>query len=202
MPRKICWIFEAPKPAYHKNNPLMTYYDGFTFKGDNYTLGWVKLNEDGMKFLNAGFPWIKIKEHYIDASNGKPRTMYRLQYFVKYDSWHRCYLSSRFDPDKHLECIEGVEDVESDMYFSGLPLEEYLEIIELRNAKNGIEPSMQPVPHAKDWEIPELMIGWVFFLIIFAGSFVFKDWYIRFAIQVFIGIWFALWRLKKIYWIE
>lgn len=104
---------------------------------------------------------------------------------------------------EYVEDEEGIEDV-PDEYVRGLPVEEYVEIINMRKIKNGVKPEeiSVPKPLAKDWEIPELMVGWVFYILAIFGSFVFKDWYIKIAVQIFIHIWFHLWRLNKIYYIR
>lgn len=87
MFRKICWLLKFQ--AQHKKYvPSVTYYDGFTFKGEHYTLGWAKLNEDGIKLLKAAYPWVKIVEYYTHKKPDRDIPAYRLQYCVPYYGWN------------------------------------------------------------------------------------------------------------------
>lgn len=50
----------------------------------------------------------------------------------------------------------------------------------------------------KDWEIPEVMTGWVILLVIFVGVMFFKDWYIRLIIRLIAACVFGLYRQNYI----
>lgn len=57
-------------------------------------------------------------------------------------------------------------------------------------------------PLFKDWEIPELIIGWIVFTIAMFAISVFKDWEVQLLLRVVGFIGFSLWRTKKIYGIK
>ncbi len=46
----------------------------------------------------------------------------------------------------------------------------------------------------KDWEIQEVMMGWVVFILVFIAASIFKDWYIQLIIRVAAGWIFGLYR--------
>ena len=47
---------------------------------------------------------------------------------------------------------------------------------------------------AKDWEIPEVRTAWIYFLLIYIGVAIFKDWYVKLIIRVMVGWYFGLYR--------
>ena len=53
-------------------------------------------------------------------------------------------------------------------------------------------------PIYKDWEIPELMFGWIAYIIFFIVAFIFKEWYVSMPLQIIVGWNFGLWRQKKV----
>lgn len=53
-------------------------------------------------------------------------------------------------------------------------------------AKNGTRHTR------KDWEIPELRVAWVIFILAFIFVSIFKDWYIQIMLRLFIGHIFGL----------
>lgn len=46
----------------------------------------------------------------------------------------------------------------------------------------------------KDWEIPEVLTGWVIYIIIFFAVAIFKDWYVRLIIRIVTGWFFGIYR--------
>lgn len=46
----------------------------------------------------------------------------------------------------------------------------------------------------KDWEIPEVLTGWIIYIIIFFTVAVFKDWYVKLIIRIAAGWFFGIYR--------
>ena len=46
----------------------------------------------------------------------------------------------------------------------------------------------------KDWEIPEVLTGWIVLILVFVGASIFKDWYVQLLIRVAAGWIFGLYR--------
>ena len=62
-----------------------------------------------------------------------------------------------------------------------------------------IDPDKPAKPLFKDWEIPELVAGWIAFIVFFFGVFVFKDWYVQLILRVVGSCLFGWWRQMKVF---
>ena len=51
----------------------------------------------------------------------------------------------------------------------------------IEEVTKGIETSISPLPRYKDWEVAEVMIGWVIYIAVLFFSFIFREWYIAWA---------------------
>jgi hypothetical protein len=50
----------------------------------------------------------------------------------------------------------------------------------------------------KDWEIPEVMTGWIVFILVIIGVVIFKDWYVQLLLRGIAGYVFAKYRKAHI----
>ena len=84
-----------------------TYLSGFEYKGEKYSLGWVTLNEEGMKKLKTKNPKVEVTQHWVmpNGTEGYYFNCYKeIQYgslsgFWKWDS----QLMFDFNFDEYIE---------------------------------------------------------------------------------------------------
>ena len=103
-----------------------------------------------------------------------------------------------FIDDKGLECWTFVTDfigwpVRPFRISTDKPLEELIEeVIQLEQS----DPTQLKVDF-KDWEVPDVLAGWICFIIFFIVVEVFKDWYIKLILRIVVGWYFGLWRQTR-----
>lgn len=152
------------QPGLHKGK----HYSGFEFGGDNYCLGWVVLSENGMKELNTKFRLAKIVDCWVNESGSLVYEFLRHHYIDTYHS--RWETTSRYDIDLEqiIGDINGIDykTITKDEILM-LPKDEMFDHIKMKNMVDGTyqEPPKKMKPLFKDWQIPELVVGWIVFFI-------------------------------------
>lgn len=184
-----------------------TYLSGFEFKGEKYSFGWVTLSEEGMKKLKTKNPKIEITQHWVEP-NGMHAYAIRF-----YREIRNGKLSGFWKWDSvslyNLNLDEFIEIPEID--YKNTTVDEILNMPEDQvpnhlQTKQMIEGTYTPPEKAKplfkDWEIPELIVGWIVFVIFLLVVFIFKDWYIQLILRVVGCVVFSTWRQQKLFGIK
>ena len=198
----MSYEIEKIEPFVHKWNQLginnCTYLTGFEFKGKKYAFGWVLLNEAGMKKLKTTNPRVKIIDHMLLEGE---RHKYQILYFGSIDM-HKKWTGDLFDLpslDDYIESVDGILNLTNEE-LTTLPFDDMIEVSQFQN--NIDVSSDMPSPLFKDGEIPELIIGWIMFIILFIVLSVFQDWFISLTLRIICVIGFGIWRTQKIYGIK
>lgn len=188
MERKIKTIYKIANDLCCQNN---TYYNGFMFKGENYSLGWIKLSKFAMQKFHTTQQRAKIIKHYTSP---KGDDVYCLTYCAiqpYHRKWKDVYLKN-VNIEDYIENIDSMVNVSFDE-LSELPFDDMVEII---NENHKVDCN-ETLPHQKDISMPVVILGWVVYLIVFCGAFLFKDFAIRLIIWVVNFIAFHVWRWAK-----
>ena len=161
------------------------HFDYFECNGKKYKIGsYVSVSENGLYDISTkhGLGYVKggyrLVDHYI-TEKGIEKWEYIIGHL--YDSTIPVFHSTTVRPEWFVSEVFAPE-IDETTYTPG----------ELKVEFN--EPNYFP----KDWEIDGLMFGWFVMIICWIGAFVLKDWWIRFAVQIYIGWTFGSWREKKI----
>lgn len=133
-------------------------------------------------------------ESYIKEIHAKPLEGDPQEYIDYIKNYVEHYWDDRATPEETQRILDAIE--------AGIPPKLVVpERLKDKVNLDHIDPT-KPIkvkPLFKDWQIPELIIGWIVFVIFFFGVAIFKDWYIQLIIRL-IGSWvFAIWRHQKIY---
>jgi hypothetical protein len=140
----------------------------FEFRGQKYRVhSIVKLTEDGQFYLGAWKREVILTEQFT-FRNGKLYWTYEFKSIALNEGVLR--KSTDIPPDK---LIEEIVKPATDEYF----LREKLGA----QASNYTTGTKQMT---SDWNISELRSGWITYILVFFGVFIFKDWYIRAIIWI------------------
>lgn len=146
-------------------------YDWFMFKGKAYGYG----------------TKVRIKQSYINSHPENGRYIWKDAWFEKrvgYNSGPFTAWFSRRDTGRDAHNCLG--------YFT-VPYEE------LENAIEGIlipnEVELMEVPKFKDWEVEEVLWGWVIYVVVLFFSLIFKEWPVAWAFASFV---FFTWRRRML----
>lgn len=179
--------------------------ENYMYKGQNVPVcsnGYITLSKRGMElFYTYGFPYAMLKKCWIDE-HGQINYMYKCRntfgVWVEY--------TTKEIPDVLIEenCLDYQKaDVLNLMKF---PNDEAILHLKMKAIVDGTYDessyNKNPKPLFKDWEIPELMLGWVAFIIFFLAVAIFKDWYIKLILRIVVGWYFGLWRQQKVYGVK
>lgn len=140
----------------------------FEFKGKLYPINsYVKLTQEGKKYLETTFDNVQLTQHF-------------------------------FIDDKGLECWTFVTDfidwpVRPFRISTDKPLEELIEEVIQLEPQNSASIKVQ----LKDWEVPDVVAGWICFAIFFIMVEIFKDWSIKLILRIVVGWYFGLWRQRR-----
>ena len=144
----------------------------FTFKGKSYPLNsYVKLTEEGKKFLDTKFDNVQLTEHFYYDRKG-------------FECWK--FVTRYIDYPPRPFTVS-----------TNKPLEELAE---------EVIPPVPPDPNLqqkysrvsfRDWEVPDVMFGWFCYAAFFIVVEVFKDWFIKLILRIYVGWYFGLWRQKR-----
>ena len=155
----------------------------FDFKGKRYRVhSVVKLTDEGRSYLEMSRKEVILTEVFHSNFGGKKMWTYlgddiRLHIGVRDKS-------TDVPPD---ELIEEVIEAASQEYASR----------EILGANSPyFATGEKNVP--KDWDIPEVKMGWIIFILVFIGAFIFRDWYVQLIIRLIAGIWFFGYRKAQI----
>ena len=163
----------------------ITYLNYFEFQGKKYPIGaYVKLTDRAIceVYRNRGYGFkrgdFRLVDHYFD-SNGVERWDYIIG--KDYDCNLHYHHRTTKKPD---ELISEVlwNEINETVYTPG-ELE-----VEFK------EPNYFPT----DNQVDGVIVGWFVLVLVWIGAFIFKDWWIRLAIQIGAGLYFGHWREKKI----
>lgn len=144
----------------------------FQFKGKYYLLNsYVKLTEYGKEYLESHFDEVQLTKHFFMPKNGEEIEM-----------WGFVVQFRGVPPSPHVMSTD-------------VPLERLIEEV-VAPAKYD-PPNKKPEPvkiKNRDWEVPDVRIGWIIFLAFFFGVEIFKDWTIKLILR-YAGSWFfSNWR--------
>lgn len=180
-----------------------TYLSGFEFKGEKYSLGWVTLSENGMKKLGTNNPRAEIVSHWMSDRLGEGYCFryyntthygyYKWDYINKYNINFDDYLESAGIDYKNTT-VDEILSLPQDQMFDHLQTKQIIE--------GTYKESEEVKPLFKDWQIPELIVGWIAFIIFLLVVFVFKDWYIQLMLRIIGLIGFSIWRQQKLFGIK
>ena len=180
-----------------------TYLSGFEYKGEKYSLGWVILNEEGMKKFHTKNPRAEITQHW---KQGNKIEAYSVRAFTEVSycryNWREIFVYEA-NLDKYIKSV-GIDyrNITVDEIIN-LPKDQMFYHLETKQIIEGTyTPPGKPKPLFKDWEVPELIIGWIVFILFLIVVFVFKDWYIQLILRVIGLIVFNVWRQQKLFGIK
>lgn len=179
------------------------YLSGFEFKGEKYSLGWVTLSENGMKKLGTNNPRAEITDHWISDRLGEGYSFYY------YNTTNYGYYKWDYQDKYNINLDEYIETPEIDYKNTSvdeilsLPKDQMFTHLQTKQIVEGTyTPPEKPKPLFKDWQIPELIVGWIVFIIFLLVVFVFKDWYIQLILRVVGCVVFSIWRQQKLFGIK
>ena len=166
----------------HTNHYQKSYV--FEFKGEKYVAySTVKLTDEAMYYLETTKKEVQLIEEFI-YYDGTTCWKYALDW--TYDAalgLRPLTMSTDRTPDELIEEVVKPATIE------------YLEFM-----VTGKPMPSQKVKKIslKDWEIPGLMTGWVVFILVCIGIFIFKDWIVKFLLWNIAGWYFGFWRQKLV----
>ena len=144
----------------------------FTVHGKYYLINsYVKLTPYGKEFLETDFDSVQLTEHF-----------------------HFECGSRKAECHKFVIAFRGVPPFPYTMS-TDEPLERLIEEV-IIPAKYE-PPNKKPEPvriKNRDWEVPDVRIGWVIFLVFFFGVEIFKDWAVKLILRYAGGWLFSNWR--------
>lgn len=163
------------------------HFNYFKFCGQKYLIGSpVKLNDRGMQkmFYNGKYYYTKGDFRLVDYSISEKGAS-RWTYIIGWDRWHDPVFYYTSEPPE--EFVKSVvwQPIQEEVFKPGELDVEFKE-----------EKQVNVVP--SDWDVPEVIIGWIVFIVIFVAELAFKDWWIRFIVQIVSGWTFGAWRERKI----
>ena len=152
-------------------------YD-FQFKGQTYlTHSIVKLTEYAQIQFRTSKSEVILLEHYFDNDNRECWT-----YEIGWS--HNISRPLRVSTDIPLKkIIEEITVPATQGY-----VEREVLGVNAPSFKTGKKITI------KDWEIPEVLAGWIVYFLVFIGAFIFKDWYVKAIIWAAAGWIFGLYR--------
>ena len=152
----------------------------FEFKGEKHRVhSVVCLTEEGRTYMGFARREVILIEVYFDKHIGRTFWKYQGKDW-KYNIGIR-HKSTDRPPD---EIIEKVVASASADYASR----------EMFGIDSPVYKTNATKHTKKDWEIPEVRRGWIWVILIFIFSFVFKDWYVQLLIKVGAGWLFYIYR--------
>lgn len=144
----------------------------FMFNGKYYPLNsYVKLTEYGKRYLDTKTDEIQLVHHYY-INNDEVECW---TFITKYIDWP--IRPFRVTTDEPLEKL--IEEV-----IPPAPVD-----INLQQKYSSVA--------FKDWEVSDVLFGWVCVLIFFIVVEVLKDWFIKFILRIVVGWYFGLWRQRR-----
>ena len=218
--------FTLKNPNLKKNNKYFTYkyLSFFIFKGKAYPVGSrVELTEQGKSRMHLGHVCDSFKVIECYFNNGKLQLFIngfadnkivsmRHQVFSDYiDSTIERVISSPMN-DNHKEYIDFVNSYQTYASMNNLTREESENIkyasmnhILIEEIDNNLPDKIKRVEDAKrreamkhkDWEYPEIIIGWIILIVICIFFGVFKGFWNQFILRMIAFVYFMNWREKK-----
>lgn len=150
----------------------------FTFKDKKYLVhSIVRLTKKGKMYLETTKDQAILTEHFID-NHEKEWWTYEVGW--AYPTNQPLRVSTDVHPNEIIDEVivsASVDYAERELF--GTQATSYT---------NGIKNT------PKDWEIPEVRKAWIYLILIFIGSAIFKDWYIKLIIRVMTGWYFGVYR--------
>lgn len=161
---------------YYTKNYKHNYF--FEFQGKQYRVhSIVYLTHDGRQYLGALNNEAILTEQFI---NWDKKLCWTYQFKSNDLSVGPLECSTDRPPS---ELIERVSLEPNESY-----LERELFGTSLQEESVGIKHQK------KDWEIPEVLVGWIIVIFIFVAVAIFKDWYVRLIIRALAGWFFGMYR--------
>ena len=148
------------------------YFSGFEYKGEYYTLGWVTLSEEGQKKLKAKTNRAEIRQHWIMPDmSGKEIHVYGINRYTQirnYCNWRQTFVYD-VNLDDYIEDAGPIDYKNMSITeLCNMPQDQFAFHLQMKSIADGTyDPNPKATPLFKDWEIPELMLGWVAFIAFF-----------------------------------
>ena len=140
----------------------------------------VKLTDEGKKYLGSRTKEAILTEVFINRHGNRC-----WKYEFRTIEFSGCTINASTDTPPN-KLIEEVISPASGDYM----------LREIAGPKWGASSGTK---HTKtDWEISEVRIGWIIYVVISIFAFIFKDWYITLMIQLAAIIWFVQYRKQHI----
>jgi len=159
----------------------------FEFNGKKYPLGTpIKFTKEGTyKMVNNGSygynkSGFRLADHFFDCRGKECWT-----YIIGWDGKRPIFQQTYVKPEVYISEVlySNIDNILNENTFVPGKLE-----LEFK------EPNYSP----KDSEVSGVGVGWIVFVLVWIGAFLFKDWWIVLIIQI-IAIWsFGFWRENKI----
>lgn len=150
----------------------------FHFKGKEYLVhSIVRLTDEGKRYLGSRTHEVILTEQFINRKN---RYCWTYTFKSIEVSGHIVHASTDRTPD---DLIDKVVMPATTGYTSRAVL-----CVDSTEYKTGQKHTK------KDWEIPEVAIGWIILIAVFIGSSIFKDLYVRLIVRIAASWFFALYR--------
>lgn len=205
---------------YKEYNPCNNkYLSFFIFKGNVYPIySFVTLTEKGSKAIDCcGLETsVLVEDHYFAgcierwsfkvSSTILTRQNFSFDFFAHIEEYVEEVKADPLpDRDKY---IKYIEDYKHELYKNALSEDEMQAIhiavkneipldCVLPNKLLGTDKEKQK-PMFKDWEVPELIIGWIAFIVFYIFTFALADIIFRLFVQIVSGFIFGFWRQYKI----
>lgn len=155
----------------------------FEFKGQKYRVhSVVKLKPKGQKYLDAVTDEAVLIEQFTYPSSGKKCWKYQYRMWGDMNT----PLPRLTDVTTDVPPEELIKEVIAPATY------EYASRQVLGQESPEFTKGVKHIP--KDSEIPEIVKGWVVFILVFIVAAVFKDWYIKAIIRVVAAFWFGAYR--------
>ena len=144
----------------------------FKFKDQYYILGsYVKLTEYGKEYLEAHFDEVQLTKHFFIPKNGK-----------EIECWGFVVQFRGYPPHPHVMSTDE-------------PLEKLIEEVIIPAKYEPTNKKPEPIKiKNRDWEVPDVLLGWLVFLVFFFGVEIFKDWAVKLILRLAGGWFFSNWR--------
>lgn len=156
----------------------------FQFNGKQYlAYSTVKLTDEAMRYLETTKKEVQLIEEFI--------------YFDGTTCW-KYALSWTYDTALGFMPLTMSTDRKPDELIEEIVRPATLEYLEHIVAGKPMPNQTVKKISLKDWEIPGLMTGWIVFILVYIGIFIFKDWIIRFILWNIVGWYFSFWRQKLV----
>ena len=144
----------------------------FKFKDQYYLINsYVKLTEYGKEYLESHFDNVQLTKHFFMPKNGKEIEM-----------WGFVVQFRGVPPSPHVMSTDE-------------PLEKLIDEVIIPPKYEPPNKKPEPVKiKSRDWEVPDVLCGWIVFLVFLIGVEVFKGWAVKLILRLAGGWFFGIWR--------